>query len=666
MRCPALVKDERIGQGLGASGQLFLLPICFRMKLFGPVKLALFPPFMGVARVVMENGKVEVTLAAPEGLVTGIRYGGLDNLLDASNKDSNRGYWDISSTTKVDGDNTAQLRLVGASFKIISYSDDMAEISFVAPPTQLIPLHVDHRYVMLRGSSGFYSYSIFERPLGLPPLRIDQIRTVFKLDSGKFRYMAVSDRIQRIMPTPQDRINGQPLAFKEAVLLTNSTNHRLRGEVDDKYQYSCEDKDNKLHGWISFDPPVGVWIITPTDEFRMGGPHKQDLTAHVGPTLLAMLHSTHYAGKNLSMIFKSGEPWNKVFGPYFVHLNSFTPKADPRTLWTSAKAQMVEEVNKWPYSFPSSNDFPKANLRGLVKGRLLVNDSSKVAIPAAYAWVGLAAPGEVGWWQHEVKGYQFWTKADANGSFVIKNVRAGKYSLYGWAPGFIGDYKYSQDIAIIPGKQIEMGEVVYMPPRNGPTLWEIGFPDRTAQEFFIPDPNPKFINRLFIHDNTSDKYRQYGLWDRYTDLYPKQDLIYTVGASDFRKDWFYAHVLRKSGDTYKPTTWQIRFSLTQIAPNTTYTLQIALASAAQAELQVRINSPDLNARPVFTTKLIGNDNAIARHGIHGLYKLYSIQVSSSLLNHGDNIIYLTQSRGIQFYRGVMYDYLRLEGPSSPI
>jgi len=44
-----------------------------------------------------------------------------------------------------------------------------------------------------------------------------------------------------------------------------------------------------------------------------------------------------------------------------------------------------------------------------------------------------------------------------------------------------------------------MGDVVYEPPRDGPTLWDIGVPDRTAAEFYIPDTNPKYINRLFLN-----------------------------------------------------------------------------------------------------------------------------------------------------------------------
>lgn len=59
-------------------------------------------------------------------------------------------------------------------------------------------------------------------------------------------------------------------------------------QVDDKYQYMCENKDNKVHGWICLDPPVGFWQITPSNEFRTGGPLKQDLTSHVSPVTLAV------------------------------------------------------------------------------------------------------------------------------------------------------------------------------------------------------------------------------------------------------------------------------------------------------------------------------------------------------------------------------------------
>ena len=40
------------------------------------------------------------------------------------------------------------------------------------------------------------------------------------------------------------------------------------------------------------------------------------------------------------------------------------------------------------------------------------------------------------------------------------------------------------------------------------------------------------------------RYRQYGLWERYAELYPDGDLVYMIGNSDYRKDWFFAQVTR--------------------------------------------------------------------------------------------------------------------------
>lgn len=40
----------------------------------------------------MDNGILQVTISNPEGMVTGIEYNGIDNLLQVLNEESNRGY----------------------------------------------------------------------------------------------------------------------------------------------------------------------------------------------------------------------------------------------------------------------------------------------------------------------------------------------------------------------------------------------------------------------------------------------------------------------------------------------------------------------------------------------------------------------------------------------
>ncbi|OVA03491.1 Rhamnogalacturonate lyase [Macleaya cordata] len=608
----------------------------------------------------MNNGLVEVTLSKPGGFVTRINYNGMDNVLEYRNHHENRG-------------------ITGTDFRVIKEDENQVELSFLTTwdeslEGKFVPLNVDRRFILMRGCSGFYSYAIYERLEGWPGFYIGETRIAFKLRKDKFQYMAISDNRRRVMPMPEDRSSGQKLDYPEAVLLTNPTNPILKGEVDDKYQYSSEDKDIRVHGWISSDPNIGFWVITPSDEFRTGGPLKQDLTSHVGPTSLALFASCHYAGSDLEIKFEDGEPWKKVLGPVLIYLNSASDNIDdPHTaLWEDAKRQMRMEVESWPYSFPESEDFLKSSQRSTVNGRLLVHNrfSNEEYVWANNAYVGLAPPGDAGSWQRETKGYQFWTRADANGSFSIRNVRPGQYNLYAWVPGFIGDYRYGSNLTVNPGLDNNLGVLLYEPPRDGPTIWEIGVPDRSAAEFFIPDPNPKYINRLYVDHIDSDckystsinKYRQYGLWERYTDLYPDGDLIYTVDVSDYKKDWFFAHFTRfKEDGTFQATTWQIKFNLENLDEPGTYKLRLALASAKDAELQVRFNDENVFP-PHFTTGTIGKDNAIMRHGIHGLYWLYNIDIPSNLLVRGNNTVFLTQSRSSYPFQGIMYDYICLESP----
>nr|GMD53470.1 probable rhamnogalacturonate lyase B [Ipomoea batatas] len=294
----------------------------------------------------------------------------------------------------------------------IGIPDRKASEFFVPDPkpglaNRLFTNNKDNKYVLQAGRSGFYTYTIFDHPQGWPDLKIDQARISLNLKARMFNFMAISDHIQRRMPTAADRVYGsQPLAYKEAVLLTHPSNPTFKGEVDDKYQYSLESKDTNVHGWICPKPHIGFWVITGSSEFRSGGPIKQDLTSHVGPVALSMFFSNHYAGKIHSVSLRNGEAWKK--------------------------------------------------------------------------------------------GYQFWTQTNKTGYFKIRAVRPGNYNLYAWVPGFLGDYKYNISINITPGDNINVRNLVFYPPRNGPTLWEIGIPDRKASEFFVPDPKPGLVNRVFI------------------------------------------------------------------------------------------------------------------------------------------------------------------------
>ncbi|KAI3685803.1 hypothetical protein L6452_35061 [Arctium lappa] len=620
--------------------------------------------------VVISNGIVQITLSNPQGYVMAIQYNGINNLLDVINERNDRGYWDVVWSDWGDNGTTGSMeRLEGTHCDVIVQTEEQVELSFSRMWTysikrKLVPLKIDKRFILLRGSSGFYTYAILEHLAEWPSFNLDYTRLVFKLRRDKFHYMAVSDHRKRDMPSAVDRSSerSKRLDYPEAVLLVNPIEQQFKGEVDDKYQYTCELKDLGVHGWISKDPLVGFWHITPSNEFKVGGPTKPELTSHVGPTTQTLFSSAHYGGNDMVLKFGKGELWNKVFGPIFIYLNTISKTKDLLMLWDDAKNQMFVEVKKWPYDFLASKDFQSASQRGTVTGTLLVLDrfiTGSHSIPAKGAYVGLAPPGDVGSWQRENKKYQFWTKTNENGYFSIPNIIDGEYNLYAWVPGFIGDFRNSKIIDITPRVNINLGDLIYEPPREGPTLWEIGFPDRTAAEFSVPDPDPKYLNK-FLLNYGPDRYRQYGLWDRYAELNPLHDLVYTIGKSNYTRDFFFAHVLRKTGiGAYAVTTWTIRFSNYNFNKSETYVLRLALASAHKANIQVRIN--DLQKLPLFSTGIIGGDNAIARHGIHGLYWLFNIEIpGTELYSDGMNSIYLTQANNGSHFQGVMYDYIRLE------
>jgi hypothetical protein len=57
------------------------------------------------------------------------------------------------------------------------------------------------------------------------------------------------------------------------------------------------------------------------------------------------------------------------------------------------------------------------------------------------------------------QGYQFWCRADVDGSFYIRNIVTGNYNLYAWVPGFIGDYKLDATLTIASGKHLQLAGI---------------------------------------------------------------------------------------------------------------------------------------------------------------------------------------------------------------
>ncbi len=482
------------------------------------------------------------------------------------------------------------------------------------------------------------------------------------------------------------------------------------------------------------------------------------------PIILDYWHSGHYDGTRTNIA--AGEEWTKVIGPIFVYVNSLdAPKpttkaeldtlaatagnptvpsswtANANALWQDALAQAKKQNTKWPFDWVKGVDYTPLAQRGTVTGQIVLKDplapkgaSTKLphltiglthpdadpstmvrpARPAVLAGV-VSAPGtapgagsgaapsvapggrggggfgnfapaaDAGSWIHEAKYYQFFNDGTGDGKFTITKVRPGNYTLHATADGVLGDFAQA-NITVQPGKTVDLGKLVWKPVRYGRQIWEIGYPDRAADEFFKGD---------------GDNYWLWGWNMRYALLFPN-DLTYTVGKSNWHKDWFFEEVphatnlsfvnpeakdpanqrfgwLKAESLTQYPqtdqsgpwkiygsgsqTVWTIQFNLPKQGQGTA-ALRVALAGAnsMRGGLTVAVNgknagsvgdgSDPLNARLI-------NTDAIRYNTDKGLWQQRTLKFDAALLKPGVNQMTFTVPAG-DLQSGVVWDYLRLE------
>jgi rhamnogalacturonan endolyase len=496
---------------------------------------------------------------------------------------------------------------------------------------------VEIRYTLERDHPGLYTYSIFEHQPDYPASSLGEARFCAKLNSF-FDWMTVGPKWNRPYP---------PAAS---------------GEHEDKYDFTTDQFENPAFGWSSTTKNVGFWILNPSVEYLSGGPTKVEFLGHrdtndvQAPTVLNYWRSSHYGGAVVEVA--RGEHWTKVIGPFILYVN--TGKT-PAEMYSDATAQLRKETQRWPYPWVSGVDYPHREERAAVSGRIVLKDPAAKGEMMARLRIGLAhtayaiqpvsrtgaalEPRMIDW-QTDAKHYEFWAFADPNGHFRLSEVRPGNYTLHAFADGVLGEYVKS-GVSISAGKPLDLGTVEWTPVRHGRQIWEIGYPNRTGSEFAKGDD--------YAHD---------GMFLLYAKMFPN-DVNFTIGKSNYRKDWFFEQVPHNENSDAKAagynmgtgpgraTPWTIYFDMPS-APSGKAHLRLALASNSTKQIDVIVND-----RPVGTVDHLFTDGAIARNGILGVWSEKDVAFDASALKAGINVLKLVVPAG-PMTAGVIYDYLRLE------
>jgi len=575
-------------------------------------------------------------------------------------------------------------------------------------------MDIETRYAMERGSSGFYTYAEYTHKASYPPAGEGESRFILESMNPTFNWLSVDQDRNQLMTSDADLRKGVVIHAKEQRILLSGV---YANSVEHKYSYNAVMYKLTAWGWSSTKDHIGVYFINPSNEYIGGGAEKLDLIDHMSGTLLDYWTSGHYAGGAVNYI-PTGQDWKHVVGPIFVYFNALADPKDPSqadldklaatsgsgmpavpqvwrdnqlALWNDAVEKSKSVKAAWPYAWVEGVDYPHKDGRATVTGQLVLDDPQAVKKTLPHLTVGLAhaeyqgagagyqlraGNGSTVTWPHDGNYYQFWTDGSGDGRFTIANVRPGSYTLHAFADGVLGEYAKA-NITVEAGKPLNLGKLDWQPVRYGRQIWEIGYPDRTGDKFFKGDG------------------ANYWLWGwplRYGDLFPN-DITYTIGKSDYRKDWFFEEVPHSTTDAWKnpaakdplnqrfgwvnnptgtedmwrewgqgrATTWTVKFNMAKASQGSAV-LRVALAGAdggngttpsAPGSLKIGVNGQEVGTiHPVAT-------NALRYNTDKGVWYQYVQKFDASLLKAGENSITFTVPAG-DVTTGVVWDYLRLE------
>ncbi len=643
----------------------------------------------GNGTVTMANGVVSILVNISGASITEINYtcnnggGTQTRQLLAGGKDGGEFYWEFGGW----GGNPWV-------YSVVTNSGGYAEVDMYSDSATngLVDIH----FSMLRGSPGFYVTPIWSHRAQDGAIGTGEERDNIYI-APYFNWQSVDAGCD----FEEIGMSNVPAFYspQENSLVVSGN---LEGTYVNKYKWSADFGVERVWGWSSVSDAawnftgqnVGIWHVVASGEFYNGGPLKPELN---DAPMVNMINGGHYYFGNDSG-FAAGEVWTRVSGPYFIYVNNVTntltdPVQASRALFADAQAQAAAEATAWPYAWMNNPNYAPAAERGMVTGQIVINDPYNPNASASNLWVGVEQQPSVTInnvydFQLWMKPYEFWTKCDANGDFVISNVIAGSnYTLYAFGPGAEGMFMSKNQnggnpgilynlpatpftVLVAGGATNNLGTVTWIPTRVGPTVFEIGYPDRKGDKFRHGDD-------YWVGDVGPSPTAPSPVWTKFLEFpfdFPN-GLNYVVGQNRWNTDWnFIQSVYPDFAGNNTVSSSTVTFGLAAApASGATAAVLMGIASDDDSPIYVKVNGTLLsgdNATGTPTTSLPTSgwfpNNDISDTNIreenHGGYSDERLTFAGSLLHAGNNTINFSfrQAGGSGFTHHFIYDYIRLE------
>jgi hypothetical protein len=458
-----------------------------------------------------------------------------------------------------------------------------------------------------------------------------------------------------------------------------------------KYDYSSYNYLHQAHG--TYGSTYGVWTYIPSNESLVAGPTKQNLI-FTGNLLMIEAFSNHLDNE-LSLATPAGTASNRLFGPYYMHFNTFgqaytatgNPINTPDDMYADTLAAGASFV---PLYDSEAQLLASGYVPSTARGSVSIQVNNVIGAPKS-AWAVLSDPGK----NHELssQGYQYWADISSTGSATFNGVVPGTYRLSVYVLGQFGEFR--EDGIVVNANSTTTVPTVTFVPENfgGETVFTIGTPDRSSHEF------------LHGHDAAGHDDREFfGAWNYWADFAANNGaVIYnaTAGpagpATNDLTQWNYNHwgvfdpglfggVYNSSDDTTdgytyaipayvatltghsgtngvttRPPTWTVHFaSPADVASYQAsgYVVLTAAMACDYGSYVINLNGTSSSHTRTWSYSSSTESDCAVRSGLSGYTQWVAFQFPASLLNAAgaDNQLTL----GVSQTYGVMDDALRLE------